>query len=126
MFFQCSQHKQFYSGIIYNTQFEPHRKHTHLHYQYKAVNPLNAELNPICHLLALLGGATIVVVSRLRVNVQSLIQVPTVREEITKFSTNHRDKLFTHSNELTSNLLNEQGPARLKRFKPLDLPTRFT
>jgi hypothetical protein len=30
-------------------------------------NPLNAELNPTCHLLALLGGATIVVVSRLRV-----------------------------------------------------------
>ena len=35
---------------------------------YCAVSPLNAELNPICHLLALLGGATIVVVSRLRVN----------------------------------------------------------
>jgi hypothetical protein len=32
------------------------------------INPLNAELNPICHLLALLGGATIVVVNRLRVN----------------------------------------------------------
>ena len=32
-------------------------------------NPLNAGLNPIYHLLALLGGATIVVVSRLRVNV---------------------------------------------------------
>jgi len=31
-------------------------------------NPFNAELNPICHLLALLGGATIVVVSRLKVN----------------------------------------------------------
>ena len=31
------------------------------------INPLNGELNPICHLLALLGGATIVVVSRLRV-----------------------------------------------------------
>jgi len=31
------------------------------------LNPLNAELNPICRLLALLGGATIVVVSRLRV-----------------------------------------------------------
>jgi len=31
------------------------------------INPLNAELNPICHLLALLGGATIVVVSRLTV-----------------------------------------------------------
>jgi hypothetical protein len=33
------------------------------------LNSLNAELNPICHLLALLGGATIVVVSRLRVNI---------------------------------------------------------
>jgi hypothetical protein len=31
-------------------------------------NPLNTELNPICHLLALLGDATIVEVSRLRVN----------------------------------------------------------
>jgi hypothetical protein len=36
-------------------------------------NPLNAELNPICHLLALLGGATIVVVSRLRVNNPNLM-----------------------------------------------------
>jgi len=34
----------------------------------RGINPLNAELNPICHLLALLGGANIVVVSRLRVN----------------------------------------------------------
>ena len=33
------------------------------------INPLNAELNPICHLLALLGGTTIVVVSRLRVKI---------------------------------------------------------
>jgi hypothetical protein len=32
------------------------------------INPLNAKLNPICHLLALLGGATIVDVGRLRVN----------------------------------------------------------
>ena len=31
------------------------------------LNPLNAELNPICHLLALLGGTTIAVLSRLRV-----------------------------------------------------------
>jgi hypothetical protein len=37
-----------------------------------AINPLNAELNPICHLLALLGGATIVVVSRLRVKEESV------------------------------------------------------
>jgi len=31
------------------------------------VNPLNAELNPICHLLALLGAHHILPVSRIRV-----------------------------------------------------------
>jgi len=31
-------------------------------------NPLNAELNPICHLLALLGAHPILHVSRIRVN----------------------------------------------------------
>ena len=39
-------------------------------------NPLNAELNPICHLLTLLGGATILVVSRLRVKTLTNFQVP--------------------------------------------------
>ena len=44
------------------------RGHWNRHIQIDtAINPLNTELNPICHLLALLGGATIVVVSRLRV-----------------------------------------------------------
>ena len=40
--------------------------------EQKKFNPLNAELNPICHLLALLGGATIVVISRLRVNLKKI------------------------------------------------------
>ena len=31
------------------------------------LNPLNAELNPICHLLALLGAHLIFYVSRIRV-----------------------------------------------------------
>jgi len=36
-------------------------------------NPLNAELNPICHLLALLAAHHILHISRIRVNVsQSL------------------------------------------------------
>ena len=34
-----------------------------------AFNPLNAELNPICHLLALLGAHHILHVSRIRVKV---------------------------------------------------------
>jgi len=34
----------------------------------KTINPLNAELNPICHLLALLRAHDILHVSRIRVN----------------------------------------------------------
>jgi len=52
--------------------------------------------------------------------------MPTIREEITKFSTNHRAKLLTHPNNLKSNLLTEQGPGRLKRYKPHDLTDRFS
>jgi hypothetical protein len=32
------------------------------------INPLNAELNPICHLLALLAAHHILHISRIRVN----------------------------------------------------------
>jgi hypothetical protein len=37
-------------------------------------NPLNAELNPICDLLALLGAHLIVHVSRIRVKIEPKIQ----------------------------------------------------
>ena len=41
-----------------------------VHYAcYSVFNPLNAKLNPICHLLALLGAHRILYVSRIRVNV---------------------------------------------------------
>jgi len=39
----------------------------HIVHSYK-FNPLNAELNPICHLLALLGAHPILHISRIRVN----------------------------------------------------------
>jgi len=35
-------------------------------------NPLNAKLNPVCHLLALLGAHHIFHVSRVRVKVQNI------------------------------------------------------
>jgi hypothetical protein len=54
------------------------------------------------------------------------LQMPTVRDEIMKFSTNYRAKLFTHPNELTSILLDEQGPGRLKSFRPTDFSTKFS
>ena len=38
------------------------------HLADKGFNPLNAELNPICHLLALLGAHHILHISRIRVN----------------------------------------------------------
>jgi len=37
-------------------------------YLYTFFNPLNAELNPICHFLTLLGAHSILYVSRIRVN----------------------------------------------------------
>ena len=35
------------------------------------INPLNAELNPICHLLALLGAHHILHISRIRVKLKT-------------------------------------------------------
>jgi hypothetical protein len=50
------------------TESKPHgTANLFRHIPAGAINPLNAKLNPICHLLALLRGATIVDVSRLRV-----------------------------------------------------------
>jgi hypothetical protein len=40
------------------------------HYDIYHINPLNAELNPICHLLALVGARPIFHVSRIRVKRQ--------------------------------------------------------
>ena len=41
---------------------------THLEAHHILFNPLSSELNPICHLLALLGAHHIFHVSRIRVN----------------------------------------------------------
>ena len=54
------------------------------------------------------------------------IKVPTIREEITKFSFMYRDKITTHPNERASTLLEEEETRRLKRFKPTDLTTRYS
>jgi hypothetical protein len=39
------------------------------------INPLNAELNPICHLLALLGAHRILHISRIRVNTSIRVKI---------------------------------------------------
>jgi len=54
------------------------------------------------------------------------LQIPTVKAEITNFSTKYREKLITHPNELIPAILEEEGPRRLKRLKPIELTTRFS
>jgi len=48
---------------------------------FEIFNPLNAKLNPICHLLALLGAHHIIHVSGVRVNGQVSIYVLKVKVE---------------------------------------------
>jgi hypothetical protein len=42
------------------------------------INPFNAELNPICHLLALLGAHHILHVSRIRVKIRPTFKLNTL------------------------------------------------
>ena len=53
------------------------------------------------------------------------LQIPTIREEITRLSTNYKAKIDVHPNKLTTNLFEKHGQGRLRRYSPLDLPTRF-
>ena len=69
----------------------------------KYINNLNAELNPICHLLALVGAHHILHVSRLSVNVYDLIS--TCYEMGDRFVTfmeairNTANKIFSWENQ---------------------------
>jgi len=54
------------------------------------------------------------------------LQIPTVKAEITNFSTKYRQTLITHPNKLIPALPDEEGPRRLKRIKPTELTTRFS
>jgi hypothetical protein len=49
------------------------------------------------------------------------LQITSVKEEIHGFSTQYRDRLYTHPNNLTA----PPEHRRLRRHLPIDLPTRF-
>ena len=74
-------------------------------WRYIGINPLNAKLNPICHLLVLLGGATIVVVSRLRVKVMVNVAKTLICYEQTQLPIlmNHCSREWRLSNNTTAN-----------------------
>jgi hypothetical protein len=52
------------------------------------------------------------------------LSCPTV-EEIHRYSSHYGDRLRTHSNHLTVNLLRLPDNRHLRRFLPTDLPDRF-
>jgi hypothetical protein len=54
--------------VIETERFTGMKKHIYINTDYFHIIPLNAELNPTCHLLALLRAYHILHVSRIRVN----------------------------------------------------------
>ena len=58
--------------------------------------------------------------------IQKDLCIPTIKEEIKKFSSKYSTRLGLHPNELAVTLLDTNGNTRrLKRFKPNDLTSRF-
>jgi hypothetical protein len=53
------------------------------------------------------------------------LQVPTVKEEIRRYSSQYSAHLSTHPNGLTVNLMELPDNRRLPRHLPHDMPTRF-
>lgn len=53
------------------------------------------------------------------------LQIQTIKEEISRWSTRHRNKLENHPNSLAAELLSQRRINRLKKADPLDLPQRF-
>lgn len=55
------------------------------------------------------------------------LAIPTINEEIQKFSARYSDRISGHPNTLVERMIEDEYDVqpRLKRFKPLDLPHRF-
>jgi hypothetical protein len=53
------------------------------------------------------------------------LSCPTAKEEIRRYSSHYGDRLRTHLNHLSVNLLRLPDNRRLRRFLPTDLPDRF-
>jgi hypothetical protein len=53
------------------------------------------------------------------------LQIPTVKEEIRRYSSQYSDRLSAHPNYLIVNLIELPDNRRLRRHLPNELPTRF-
>jgi hypothetical protein len=73
-FMACNMSKFFFCYT--NQLLEAEIKLIHIiHSFHSIINPLNAELNPICCLLALLGAHHFLHVSRIRVNINTFVSL---------------------------------------------------
>jgi hypothetical protein len=54
------------------------------------------------------------------------LQIPTIKEEITRVSSKYSAGLNTHPNHLVTQLSNQPTFRRLRKLLPSDLPYRFT
>jgi hypothetical protein len=54
------------------------------------------------------------------------LQIPTIKEEITRLSSKYSAELNTHPNHLVTQLSNPPAFRRLRKLLPSDLPYRFT
>jgi hypothetical protein len=57
--------------------------------------------------------------------IQRDLQIPTVKEEIRRYSSQYSARLSTHPNGLIVNIIELPDNRRLRRHLPNDLPTRF-
>jgi hypothetical protein len=57
--------------------------------------------------------------------IQRDLQIPTVKEEIHRYSSQYSAHLSAHPNDLTVNLIELPDNRRLRRHLPNGLPTRF-
>jgi hypothetical protein len=53
------------------------------------------------------------------------LQIPTVKEEIRRYSSQYSARLSAHPNDVIVNLIELPDNRRLRRHLPNDLPTRF-
>jgi hypothetical protein len=53
------------------------------------------------------------------------LQIPTVKEEIRRYSSQYSARLSIHPNDQIVNLMELPGNRQLQRHLPNDLPTRF-
>jgi hypothetical protein len=53
------------------------------------------------------------------------LQIPTLKEEIRRYSSQYSARLSAHSNDLIVNLIELPDNRQLRRHLPNDLPTRF-